>query len=233
MPHRRFSEEEFTEVLKKATELQSRALVRVDGAEPSDTAGMSLEDMQAIAREVGIEPSMVARAASLLEQDRSAPLTADRYVLSDSMPGELTDDDKARLLHAIRDTVAQHGSADLTPTGIEWSTPRGEPTQLNVSVYNLDGRNEVRVAVDRNAAAILTHLFPTIGGLLAGVAVGASLEPGLVGGAAVLAGGAGAGFAFARALWHRSSRTVRARAARIVERVTAALPTPSNRPDSD
>ncbi|MDT8341605.1 MAG: hypothetical protein RQ751_08840 [Longimicrobiales bacterium] len=224
----RYSEEEFARILRKATELQSRALVRPDSA--VGEAGMTLSEMQQIAAEVGIDPALMQRAAHAVAQERAAvdrPL-ADKFVLADSAPGRLTDEDKIRIVQAIRDTTQVHGEADVDPTGVEWRSPKGEPTVYSVSVHSIEGRNQVRVAVDRSVAAVLTHLPTLMGGGLLGMGVVATTSPesALVGGA-LLAGGLGTGLVTARTLWRITSRRVRARAADLLGSVRAALPAPA------
>jgi len=70
MAEPRFTEEEFAEILRRATEMQARLPARssdstdvVGGAEPSNT-GMSLTDIRANAAEVGIDAELVTRAAA-------------------------------------------------------------------------------------------------------------------------------------------------------------------------
>jgi hypothetical protein len=56
-----YSDEEFALVLRKATELASRAEPRT----PS-SAGLTLTEMKAAAAQVGLDPALVERAARLL-----------------------------------------------------------------------------------------------------------------------------------------------------------------------
>ena len=225
MTEQRLSEEEFAQILRKATEIQSRTLVRSDTSTPS--GGMTLAEIKQIAAEVGIDPAMMERAANALAQERataSRPL-AEKFVLADAVPGSLSDEDKVRVVQAIRDSAQVHGEADVGPTGVEWVSPKGEPTVFSVSVHTLDGRNEVRVAADRSVGAILTHLPVIVGGTLIGVATGAVMEPeSILVGIGLVAAGAGTGITVARTIWRVTSRKVRERAAEILRATTAALP---------
>ena len=145
-------------------------------------------------------------------------------VLQRHPPGGLTDEDKVRLLQAIRDATAMHGTANVSNTGLEWTSPRSETTQYNVSVHNLDGRNEVRVGVDRSVAAVLSHFFPTMGGFLTGVAISASIEPTAAVGLAIIGLTGATGFTAGRTLWHVLSRKARAKAEKVLRMAVAALP---------
>lgn len=224
MAERRFSEEEFALVLRRATELQVRAPGQ--GQVVDRAQGITMEEMKAIAAEVGISPELVEQAALALQRTGGSPgdPQAVKFVLAASAPGRLSDEDRMRIIQAIRDASLAHGEARETPTGVEWSSAKGETTQVNVSVYTLEGRNEVRVSVDRTASAVLTHLFPGLGGFLAGVATASTLEPSAVVGGAILVGGVGAGLTLARAIWRFNSRRIRERARAILEAATAALP---------
>ncbi len=64
---RRFTEKEFALVLRKAISLQDQA-PRQSGL-PSQ--GMTLEDMKALAHEVGIDPALVDHAVALLPKEES------------------------------------------------------------------------------------------------------------------------------------------------------------------
>ena len=73
---KRYSEEEFALILRKATEIQ------VSSGNPSartSTGGFTLQEIQSIATEAGIDAEAVTRAASLLgaqEWDEKAGLAA-------------------------------------------------------------------------------------------------------------------------------------------------------------
>ena len=226
MSDRRYSDEEFALILRKATELQARGAAAGGSGPPALSGGMSLEEIQAIAREVGIDPSLVAQAAGTVAGPggpREGFLTT-RYVLSDSAPGGLSEEDRVRVLQAIRDAAGQHGVSEMAGAGVEWSTTEGEASQIQVSVYPLDDRREVRVSVDRNTAAVLTHVLPTLGGGFAALITGAILEPASAWvGAALVAGGVTGGFTVGRTLWSATARRVRERAQRILGAASGAL----------
>src|SRR5262245_57742648 len=59
---RRYTEAELTEILEEATRSEAQA----DGGAPGQPGGYTIEDIRAIAREAGIDPSHVDRAAAKL-----------------------------------------------------------------------------------------------------------------------------------------------------------------------
>lgn len=228
MTERRFSEEEFALVLRRATELQTRGPGQGQAVERAE--GLTLDEMKAIAAEVGISPELVEQAAMTVGRGGGGPADpkAVKFVLAASAPGRLSDEDRMRILQAIRDASLHHGTVRETPTGVEWSSDAGETTKVNVSVYTLEGRNEVRVAVDRTASAVLTHLFPGLGGFLSGVAIAASLEPSALVGVSLLVGGWAVGMGMARSIWHVNSRKIQAHARTVLDAVRGALPAPDS-----
>lgn len=230
---RRFSEEEFALILRTAVEIQAQR--GASGTTVSSADGSSLEEIQAIAREVGIDPGAVAEAASQLVSTRGAEkgLLTTHYLLSDSVPGQLTAEGRVAVLQAIREAAAHHGDADVSGPGVEWSGPTGDTTRFQVSVYDLDDVQEVRLSVDQKATAILTHFLPTMVGFIASMAVGASLSPSSAWvGAAIVAGGVGSGLAVGRTLWRASTLKARERAERILVAARSALQRESPEADS-
>jgi hypothetical protein len=221
---RRFSEEEFALILRTATEIQAER--GSSGAAASQGPGTSLEEIQAIAREVGIDPEIVAEAASRLVAGGGAKegLLTTHYLLSDSVPGRLSDDGRVAVLQAIREASSIHGDGDVSGVGVEWSSPKSDTTQFRVSVYDVQGQQEVRVSVDRKGTAILTHFPTTMLGFVAGMAVAESVAPGSGWvSAGIVATGIGGGLALGRTIWNVTARKSRERAERILASVGSVL----------
>lgn len=223
MSDRRFNDEEFALILRTATEIQAR---RGASGPDGSPAGASLEEIQAIAREVGIAPEAVAEAASrvLAAGGAREGLLTTHFLLSDTVPGRLSDEGRVAVLQAIRETSAIHGDGDVSGVGVEWSSPKSDVTQYRVSVYDVQGNQEVRVSVDRKGTAILTHLPPTALGFVVGMAVADSVAPGAGWlGAGIVAAGMGGGLALGRTLWTITARKSRERAERILASVGSVL----------
>ncbi|MEJ2542162.1 MAG: hypothetical protein P8188_19735 [Gemmatimonadota bacterium] len=224
MNDRRFTEEEFAQILHAASEIQARR--GTPGTALAQGTGTSLEEIQAIAREVGIDPDVVAEAASRLVAARAGKegLLTTHYLLSDTVPGKLSDDGRVAVLQAIRETSAIHGDGDVSGVGVEWSSPKSDTTQFRVSVYDVQGNQEVRVSVDRRGTAILTHFPTTMLGFVGGMAVAEAVAPGSAWlGAGIVLGGMGGGLALGRTIWRVTERKTRERAERILSSVGAVL----------
>lgn len=228
---RRYSEEEFAEILRRASELQARPR---DAGTDDDEAGagalqrprgMSLDEIASIAREVGIEPDLVRQAAAAVATREVfvEGLSPDRFVLKRSIPGELNRDDLARVLTSVRDVAGVHGETTTTVSGVEWKG-NGEVIGTVVSADTLDGKTEFRVAVDANSAKVLSHLLPGLAGTFGAAIIGAAVEPGLAGGIAVMAGGIATGLGTGRLIWNRVLARARGNAERLFRAGVGALP---------
>ena len=119
-----YSDEEFALILRKATELASRAEPRT----PS-SAGLTLTEMKAAAAQVGLDPALVERAARLLAlTNKSSPLERLiggplRHDHNARFPIKLDDDSAARLLSAVRISAGEFGSGNAghsSSIGITW-----------------------------------------------------------------------------------------------------------------
>ncbi|MCK5653030.1 MAG: hypothetical protein KAJ42_16690, partial [Gemmatimonadetes bacterium] len=66
---RRYSDDEFALILRKASELQADDPERVFSAGEHPSEGLSLSEIQSIAREAGIDPHRVAEAAATLSTE--------------------------------------------------------------------------------------------------------------------------------------------------------------------
>jgi hypothetical protein len=218
---RRYSDEEFARILHKALELQG-------AREPGrHTDGLTLAEMQAAAGDVGIDPALVARAADLLPDQAGARARIlggpTRYRLSASAPVGAGPDDLARVVDGIRGELGIPGQVRSELQSVTWKS-EGEPSEFHVTLTPADGRTEVRVSVNRDAAFILTYFLSVSAGLVSAGVTGAILDPPtLAGGALLLGSGVGGGFAVARLLWARSSRVISDRARRVVDLIVETL----------
>jgi len=214
---RRFSDEEFALVLRKAMELQDgpdRAML------PSD--GMSLDDMRAVARDVGIDPGLVDRAVSLLPEERQSLQQRlvggpSKHRFEHSTTRKIGKEELAELLDLIRRETGHHGKVTSELDGITWETV-GEVSQFHVSVSPRESGTEVRLTVNRDPALFLTWFFSILGGGIAAGITGAIIQPETILGGLALAGTTlTGGLAFARTLWGRSTKVIEERARRTMD----------------
>jgi hypothetical protein len=212
---RRYTDEEFSRVLHHALQLQERAATGKGGRQH----GLTLEEMKAAARDVGIDPELVERAVALLPQKRS--ITENlmggpaRYRLSYTAPARAEADQLTQVVDMIRAEVGITGRVSSEFDGVTWET-EGEVSQIHVALFPRAERTEVRVSVNRDAALILTWFGSLAGGIVAAGITGAIIDPAVTEGVLIMGSGTAGGLALARLLWQRSTRIIRERADRLM-----------------
>lgn len=195
MTERRYGEEEVREIFALATTGGKH-----DSALPNESGGLTLEELQRIGREVGIEPARVAQAAGTLDaRGRSAPVRrsfglpigVSRVV---DLPRAPTDREWEQLIAEFRSTFGTKGRATTSGGLREWAqgnlhiciepTERGE--QLRLSTLKEDG-----VALN-GLAVVLAAMSALFGAVVAasGKPGKALLVLGLFGGMALFSFGA-------------------------------------------
>ena len=136
---RRYSEDEFALILRKASEIQLS-----DGGPPGGgtTGGLTLDEIRSIATEAGIDPEAVTRAASImgaLEWDENASLVSaifggpSKFHLDCEIPGRLPPEEMGRILEHIRRAAEHQGEASEVLGGVEWKTV-GDLSAINVNI---------------------------------------------------------------------------------------------------
>jgi hypothetical protein len=231
-----FTEGEVAELLRRAASLEQRRKL--------ERPTLSLDEVEAIAKEAGLDPALVRQAARDLAQ---APATSVVARLAGApvtrtfervVEGELASDDHEALAVAIREA--------LGPTGV--------PTQvatlgrsLTMTTAGLSGLVELQVSpkagttvirLTLNASQLAGGLFGgLIGGLGGGLGsnvawlvpvwltkgLGLGVPEAVVGGALGLAGVVGAAYGLARWLFTRRVSTAHARLEQLVETLEAVV----------
>ena len=102
LPVRHFGDDEVTRILQKAAELQEQSVERTS----ANPGGLTLDELREVAIEAGIDPRFVDQAAT----QEAAPLHMQgeawagapyNWEVQASVPGEIQDADRERILHAI------------------------------------------------------------------------------------------------------------------------------------
>lgn len=232
-PDRRYSEAEMALILRKAAQIQPRQGPE-GAADPGRT--LTLEEIQSIAAEVGMDPGVVARAAALLDVEHPGFLArvfgaSRRYSLDATFSGSVSPADLGRILDAIRNVSERPGEASEVLGSLEWQS-KGEPSEVSVTVTPRECGTYVRITGNRDVPMALHITFPLTAALVAlGVTAGA-LEPvagttvgalavGYFGGAALLA----------RTLWKRTGRKFHGYLERLMEAVAAVVEENAAAPD--
>lgn len=226
---RRYSEEEFALILRKASEIQEAP---GEGTGRLGGQGLTLEEIQSIAREAGIDPHAVSRAAALLgsKEWKEKKGLADAifggpgtYHLDFEVQGRLPQEDYGRLLELIRRTLEHQGEASEVLGGVEWKTV-GQLSAVNVNISPRGDSTSVQIVGDRSGAGAVTFTFSMAGAAILVGALGGTLQPDTAVGIVGLVGGLlGGGFVFARTLWVSSGKKFNRRLGRLMDALSGAV----------
>ena len=176
MSKRRYGDEQVREIFSLATTGDKR-----DQPLPGESGGLTLDDLQRIGEEAGIEPARVAQAAETLDaRGRSAPVR--RFLgLPIGMwrvvplPRAPTDREWELLISQFRTTLGTHGQATTSGGLREWS--HGD---VHISVEPTEHGEQLRLSTRNEAAVVLNGFGIATGGmsLLMGAVVASASMPG-------------------------------------------------------
>ena len=175
MTERRYEEEEVREIFSLATTGDTR-----DPSLPAESGGLTLDELQRIGQQAGIEPARVAQAAATLDaRGRTAPMRrafglpigGSRVV---DLPRAPTDREWEQLISQFRTTFGTPGSTTTSGGLREWS--QGD---MHISVEPTEHGEQLRLST-RNEAAVALNGFGIVTGgmsLLMGATVAAAGKP--------------------------------------------------------
>ena len=178
--NRRFNDEEVALIIKRAAELQQTEQIAQD---PSSS--LSLKEVEDIAKEAGIDPALIRRAANTLDQrtevNRPSPWVGapTRIVYERVVDGEITNHAYEPIVNEIRRTFGDNGIPSVLGRTLAWtSTPMGgrrqsRGRQIDISIMSRGGVTTIRVEEElRNIAALFGGLVGGGGGGTTGISVG-------------------------------------------------------------
>ena len=205
-PSRRFSEKEVAHIIKRASELQQ------EEAPAESSAGMSLAELEQVAREAGLDPALVRRAATDLDT-RVTDRTPSRFIgapttlrLERTIEGEVPVDEYEPIVLEIQRVLGGVGTGSTLGRSLQW-TMRGVDRRrvstrtVQVTITPRNGRTTIRIEepLSHLAGGLFGGLMGGMGGGLSGAAMGVGmgvfhsgfaalgLVGGVVGGAYLLA----------------------------------------------
>lgn len=198
---RTYSDNDVALILRRAMEMQKDSTVRGEG--------LSLRELRDIAREIGVDPDLVTEAASQLRVAGSGAFArlfggSVRHDIRLVHDAALSPDQLQDLAMAIRSAMEHQGRAQEVMGALEWTTV-GEVSQVAVTARTRAGRTSVHVIADRAGSALVTTVGSVALGAFVAAITGAILEPGVLGGVALMGAGLVGGAAMARAIWQRTT----------------------------
>lgn len=168
LPSRRFNETDTDAILRRAAELAS-------GAEETPARrGLTIEEMEALVREAGLDPELVRRAAQdvTLKQVQGATPWAGaprRILLERELQGEVTEELWESMVGEIQRTLGGIGFASRVGRTRSWTTgqtgSRG-PTSRSVSISVSSHKGKTVIRADENLSQLAGATF---GGLVGGL----------------------------------------------------------------
>lgn len=140
---RLYTEKEISKILKRAGEIQAAEREKV-------TIGLSLEEIQQLAEEVGLEPDIIASVAEYIDVEPEKEETG--FFASLMMPtkidveqviqGEITEEDWPEIVSLIERTAAKSGASSQIGRMLEWTSDSKNSVQ-KLSV--IPGDNQTKV----------------------------------------------------------------------------------------
>lgn len=221
---RRYSDNDLALILRKALQLQDRQPGEVPG--PAD--GLTLHEIQAIAREIGLDAELIERAAAALpatEESAAARFFGgpQRYRLEYTARGELSRDGLNRVVDSIRRTTGHQGKLEEALGSMEWQTV-GELSQIAVRVSPHEGETSIQIIGDRSAASAVLFIVPMVIGAIGIGITGAVVEPTSVAGiVGVITGPLTAAFLTGRTIWATTTKRFRRKLRDLMDAVSRTV----------
>lgn len=164
---RRYTDQEVALVIKRAAELQAQAAQ----VSEDERSGLSLTELEQIAREAGLDPGLVRRAATELDTrhtttPRSRFLGAPSLLtLERTIDGEVPVSEYELIVEEIRRAFNDNGYVSTLGRSLAWSSMSqngrgGNQKRVNVTITPRNGRTTIRVE---------ESLRPVAGGLFGGI----------------------------------------------------------------
>lgn len=239
---RRYTDQEVALVIKRAAELQVQESERTD----SGASGLSLTELEQVAREAGLDPALVRRAAADLDT-RNSTAPHSRFLGAPSLitiertiSGEVSVDEYEPIVEELRRAFNDNGLISTLGRSLAWtSTPSGRGRHqggrsVNVTVSPRNGNTVIRA--EESLRGIAGGLFGGLMGGVGGGTTGASMGIGFgVLHSALAAGGIwvsvlGGSYLLARTIFsrvaHKRGDRLRAVVDRIAEHTAATATAP-------
>ena len=223
---RRYSDDEVQGLIRRALALQERSTLPL--ASGGHAHGLTLAEVRQIAQEVGIDPRFVDLAATGGPESETEVTAhwlaggAYRWRTRRSVPGQVAEADRVRLLEEVRAAVGYQGEVRDVYGAMEWSHDDGLGPVV-VEVRSRQGHTEIDVSANRSGAAgLLVGLTSGLGGIgLGAITAGAVGLSGPVVLPVVLAA-VGGTFLGARGVWKLRSRAWQQRLEALSHRLAGA-----------
>ena len=215
-PGDRFSEQEMARILKTASAGGSNLPVS------SRKSGLTVAEIESIAREAGLDSSGIAAAAALVAMERSSGVlgSAGMIDLRREVPGVVSTRDYGRLADTIGDAAGEPGTRNAAFGALDWESSSGA-SRMRVTVTPESDSTSIRVHTDASALKGLCYVASTAGALALGGITGAITEPAAVlTGVGIMVAAASVGVATGWTAWRVQARRLKERSAAVFAAVS-------------
>lgn len=181
LPARRFNESDTDAILRRAAELST------GGEESPAGRGLTIEEMEALASDAGLDPELVRRAArevSVRRAQAASPWAGAprRIVIEQEIDRELTEELWESMVGEIRQTIGDIGLVSQVGRTRTWAmvpaAPRG-PTIRMVSLTATRHGGKTTIRLDEQLNQLAGALFGGIVGGFGGGSTGISIGIGM------------------------------------------------------
>jgi hypothetical protein len=212
----RFTEQEMARILESASAGGSNLPAYRRGS------GLTVSEIESIAREAGLDTSGIAAAAARVAMERSSNLFGGAGImeLRSEVPGVVSSGDYGRLADTIGDAAGDPGTRNAAFGSLDWESSRGA-SRIRVTVTPESDSTSIRVHTDASALKGLCYVAAVPGALALGGITGAIIEPSAVlAGIGIMAGAASIGVATGWTAWRVQARRVKERSAAVFAAVS-------------
>lgn len=221
--HKRYSDKQVALILQRATEIT---------AKEAPTSGFSLDDLERIAVEAGLDPAAVRRAAAEVDAG-SVPTSRwpaflggpTRVLFEARLDGELSAPAHERIVELLQRHLPA-GTPSVIGRTLTWQLANPQGRQVGVRLSSRDGFTTVRV--EEPLGNLIGGIYGGVGGGVGGslmplLAIGASLALGPLAIAPALALGLVGSYGLTRSIYGAASRRRQAALQSLFDELCAAV----------
>lgn len=167
----RFDRDQISKILKRAAELEHKNHINDDGD------GLSVEELQEVAKEVGLHPKYIRLAAEELERPSPSFLSKIfggpfNYRHSSVVEGTLSNKKWEEIVAQIRHSIGKNGKPSKFGDTFEWELRDDETQHLQIYVSPQGEQTSIQINADfKNYAALIYGALGTMGVTLIAVLI--------------------------------------------------------------
>jgi hypothetical protein len=168
-----YSDKDIGRIIKRAAELQEKA-----GRGDQTGAGVSIAELEQIARDLGIDPSHVRQAASELtggvEGGSGFSLFGQTLIEARRRAkGDMSERDWELMVQEIRRVLGLTGETGRLGQALEWKTGDKELISYQVTASPREAETEIQIVSRRDGVSFLTYFVVGLFGILGAVGIAA------------------------------------------------------------